>query len=120
MFTWYLADEMASHAWLPMETQSSTSQNPVTSLPAGGPSGGPPAMTRATAPASVGTVPTSEGTSVTASNSFQESAQGKFVNAPPYVVPGPSFSYSGTPHTTTAPVTSQQLSSGSVSTMSYF
>ncbi|KAJ9709550.1 hypothetical protein PVL29_001162 [Vitis rotundifolia] len=105
---------MASPAWLQVEVQSSASQNPVTGLPAGGPSGGPPTPTGATAPASVAIIPTSEGASGTASNSIQESAQGKFVNAPPHVLPGSSFSYSGIPHVTTASGTSQQLPSGSV------
>ena len=121
MFTWSLTDQiMASPAWLPVEVQSSASQNPVTGLPAGGPSGGPPTPTGAIAPASVATIPTSDGASGTASNSIQESAQGKFVNAPPHVLPGPSFSYSGIPHVTTASGTSQQLPSGSVSTTSYY
>ncbi|RVW47870.1 hypothetical protein CK203_092905 [Vitis vinifera] len=75
---------------------------------------GPPTPTGAIAPASVATIPTSDGASGTASNSIQESAQGKFVNAPPHVLPGPSFSYSGIPHVTTASGTSQQLPSGSV------
>ena len=111
---------MASSAWLPVEVQSSPSQNPATGLPAGEPSGGPPTPTAATTPASVVTIPTSEGASGAASNSIQESAQGKFVNVSPHVAPGPSFSYAGIPHATTASGTSLQLPSGSVSTTLYY
>lgn len=111
---------MASSAWLPVEVQSSTSQNPATGLLVGEPSEGPRTPTAATTPASVATTPTSEGVSGASSNSVQESAQGKFVNVSPHLAPGPSFSYAGIPHATTASGISQQLPSGSVSTTSCY
>lgn len=99
---------MASPAWLPQEVQSSTSQAPVSGLPAGE-TGGTAAPSLA-APAQIAGTSSSEVSSGTSTDSMHESTQAKVVNAPGFVVPASSFSYSVLPNASTISGSSQQSS----------
>ncbi|KAJ7954515.1 Pre-mRNA-processing protein 40C [Quillaja saponaria] len=106
---------MASPAWLAQETQTPVSQGAASGQSYGEPSGGHSSMSTTPTPPT----PPTGGTAILnvssgpAIDPTQEPARAKFANAPGYVVPASSFSYSVLPNVNTSGIP-QHSSSNSI------
>ncbi|XP_042480723.1 pre-mRNA-processing protein 40C [Macadamia integrifolia] len=109
-----LDSQMSSPAWIMQEVQSAASavvaEASVSGPLVAGPNIGPPTPTAAPPAPVVGPL-TPKVPYSTASDSVQEPVRPKFVNAPGYVVPAPSFTYNVIPKANSLSGSSQHLSS---------
>ncbi|XP_043693895.1 pre-mRNA-processing protein 40C isoform X2 [Telopea speciosissima] len=105
---------MSSPAWITQEVQSAASgvvaEASVSGPLVAGSNIGPPTPTAAPPAPVVGPL-TPKGPYSTASDAVQDPVRAKFVNAPGYVVPAPSFTYNVVPKANSLSGSSQHLSS---------